>query len=77
MQAYRPQGYLRLEGWARLLAAELALETGDTEALIRHGRPAVEIFARVGCRLGMARAAALPLPDGAARRPRSAPAKSR
>jgi len=76
VEAYRPQGYLRLEAWARLLAAELALEAGDTESVIRHGRPAVDIFARVGCRLGIARAAALPLPGRDAKRPRSSPAKA-
>jgi predicted ATPase len=68
VDAFRPQGYLRLEGWACLLAAELALEAGDTEALIRHGYPAVDLFARVGCRIGIARAAALPLPGRAAKR---------
>jgi hypothetical protein len=31
----------------------------------------------VGCRLGLARAAALPLPGGAAKRRRSSPAKAR
>jgi predicted ATPase/DNA-binding SARP family transcriptional activator len=77
VHAYRPQGYLRLEGWACLLAAELALEAGDAEALIRHGQPAVDLFARVGCRLGIARAAALPLPGRAAKRPRSSSAKAR
>jgi hypothetical protein len=77
VQAYRPQGYLRLEGWARLLAAELAVEAGDMEAVTRHGHPAVELFARVGCRLGIARAAALPLPGRAAKRPRSSSAKAR
>ncbi len=54
--------------WARLLAAELALDDGDPEALSRHGRAAVELFARLGCRLGSARAAALPLPGRAAKR---------
>jgi predicted ATPase len=60
-EAYEPQGYLRLEAWARLLAAELARDDRDAEALARHGRVAVALFARLGCRIGTARAAALPL----------------
>jgi tetratricopeptide (TPR) repeat protein len=61
--AFQPQGYVRLEAWARLLAAELARDDGDMDALTRHGRQAVELFARLGCRIGTARAAALPHPD--------------
>ena len=61
VEAFHPQGYLRLEAWARLLAAELARDDGDTETLARHGRAASELFARLGCRIGIARAAALPL----------------
>ena len=61
VEAFRPQGYLRLEAWTRLLAAELARDDGDVETLSRHGRVAVEIFARLGSRIGIARAAALPL----------------
>lgn len=60
VEAFRPQGYLRLEAWGRLLAAELAADDGDAEALIGHGRVASEIFAKLGCRIGSARAAALP-----------------
>ncbi|WP_405070381.1 tetratricopeptide repeat protein [Kribbella sp. NBC_01510] len=60
VEAFHPQGYLRLEAWARLLAAELARDDGDTETLFRHGRIASGIFARLGCRIGTARAAALP-----------------
>ena len=41
VEAFHPQGYLRLEAWARLLAAELARDEGDTEALARHGRAAI------------------------------------
>ncbi|MEU4291102.1 BTAD domain-containing putative transcriptional regulator [Kribbella sp. NPDC026596] len=61
VEAFRPQGYLRLEAWTRLLAAELARDDGDVETLSRHGWVAVEIFARLGSRIGIARAAALPL----------------
>jgi predicted ATPase/DNA-binding SARP family transcriptional activator len=60
-EAYEPQGYLRLEAWVRLLAAELARDERDEEALATHGRAAVALFARLGCRIGTARAAALPL----------------
>lgn len=60
VQALRPQGYLRLEAWARLLAAELARDDGDVETLAEHGRVAAEIFGRLGCRIGTARTAALP-----------------
>jgi predicted ATPase/DNA-binding SARP family transcriptional activator len=60
-EAYEPQGYLRLEAWARLLTAELAHDDRDADALARHGRAAVALFARLGCRIGTARAAALPL----------------
>jgi tetratricopeptide (TPR) repeat protein len=56
VEAFRPQGYLRLEAWARLLAAELARDDGDRETLARHGRVASEIFARLGCLIGTARA---------------------
>ena len=48
VEAFHPQGYLRLEAWARLLAAELARDDGDAEALARHGRAAAELFARAG-----------------------------
>jgi predicted ATPase/DNA-binding SARP family transcriptional activator len=75
--AFQPQGYVRLEAWARLLAAELARDDGDTEALIRHGRPAADLFARLGCRIGTARAAALPYPDEVSRHARSPRAKAR
>ncbi|HWD82673.1 MAG TPA: BTAD domain-containing putative transcriptional regulator [Kribbella sp.] len=59
VEALHPQGYLRLEAWTRLLAAELAVDDGDTEVLHRHGPAAAAIFARLGCRIGMPRAAAL------------------
>lgn len=59
VDAFHPQGYLRLEAWTRLLAAELAVEDGDTEVLDRHGPAALEIFTRLGCRIGTARADAL------------------
>ena len=58
--AFRPQGYLRLEAWAGQLAAELARDDGDDEACGRYGRAAADLFAGVGCRIGLARAAALP-----------------
>ena len=67
-EAYEPQGYLRLEAWVRLLAAELALGDRDEEAVATHGRAAVALFARLGCRIGTARAAALPLGQRTAKR---------
>jgi tetratricopeptide (TPR) repeat protein len=59
VEAFHPQGYLRLEAWTRLLTAELAAEDGDTEMLARHGPVAAELFIRLGCHIGTARAAAL------------------
>jgi predicted ATPase/DNA-binding SARP family transcriptional activator len=76
VEVFHPQGYLRLEAWTRLLAAELALDDSDPEALDRHGRAAAELFARVGCRIGMTRAAALPLGRRESKRPRSSSAKA-
>jgi predicted ATPase/DNA-binding SARP family transcriptional activator len=55
-EALDPQGYLRIEAWTRLLAAELARDDGDTEALARHGGIATALFTRLGCRIGSARA---------------------
>jgi tetratricopeptide (TPR) repeat protein len=55
VEAFRPQRYVRLEAWARLLAAELA-RAGDKPAAIRNGRAAAELFARIDCRIGTARA---------------------
>ena len=78
VDAYQPQGYVRLEAWARLLAAELARDDGDAAALAGHGHAAADLFARLGCHLGTARAAALPhgqrTPRGRGRaaRPRAA-----
>jgi predicted ATPase/DNA-binding SARP family transcriptional activator len=60
VEAFHPQGYLRLEAWTRLLAAELAVDDGDTDVVDRHGPVASAIFTRLGCRIGTARAAALP-----------------
>ncbi|MFF0338898.1 BTAD domain-containing putative transcriptional regulator [Kribbella sp. NPDC004875] len=57
--AFRPQGYLRLEAWGRLIAAELAADDGDTQARTGHGQVAAELFGRLGCRIGTARTAAL------------------
>jgi tetratricopeptide (TPR) repeat protein len=51
-EAFEPQGFLRLEAWARLLAAELG---GPAE----HRRVAHELFVRLGCRIGLPRAEAL------------------
>jgi predicted ATPase/DNA-binding SARP family transcriptional activator len=76
-EAFHPQGYPRLEGWALLLAAELAVEAGDPDAVVTHGRAAAELFGRAGCRIGTARAAALPLGNRRPRRARSTPAKER
>ncbi|MEV4266363.1 BTAD domain-containing putative transcriptional regulator [Kribbella sp. NPDC049584] len=59
VEAFHPQGYLRLEAWTRLLAAELAVEDGDTEVVARHGPAALEIFTRLGCGIGTPRAALL------------------
>jgi predicted ATPase len=77
VEAYQPQGYLRLEAWVRLLAAELARDDRDDDALATHGRAAVALFARLGCRIGTARAAALPLGAQRVKRPRALPAKPR
>jgi len=52
VEAFEPQGYLRLEAWVRLLAAELG---GD----VAHGRTAFALFDRLGCRIGRPRAEAL------------------
>jgi predicted ATPase len=60
-EAYQPQAYPRLEAWAQLFAAELARDDRDAEAFARHGHAAVALFGRLGCRIGTARAAALPL----------------
>ena len=68
--AYEPQGYLRIEAWVRLLAAELARDDRDEQALATHGRAAVGLFTRLGCRVGTARAAALPLGQRIAKRAR-------
>jgi tetratricopeptide (TPR) repeat protein len=62
--AVDPQGYLRLEAWSRLLAAELARDDGDSGALDRHGRAAGDLFRRLRCRIGTARVRALPLSAG-------------
>lgn len=51
-EAFEPQGFLRLEAWARLLAAELG-------APAEHRRIAHALFGRLGCRLGLPRAEAL------------------
>ena len=77
VEAYHPQGYLRLEAWTRLLAAELARDDSDAEALVTHGRAAADLFARLGCHIGTARAAALPNRRPTAKRTRSRPAKGR
>ena len=61
VEAFGPQGYLRLEAWARLLAAELARDDGDPGALERHGRAAESLFRRLGCRIGLPRAGNLPI----------------
>ncbi|MFI7599149.1 BTAD domain-containing putative transcriptional regulator [Actinoplanes sp. NPDC049681] len=63
VEAFEPQGYLRLVAWARLLAAELALDDGDRAALERHGRAADDVFRRLHSRIGISRVEALPLSD--------------
>jgi predicted ATPase/DNA-binding SARP family transcriptional activator len=75
IEAVDPQGYLRLEAWTRLFAAELARDDGDPDALDRHGRAAGDLFRRLRCRIGTARVRALPI--GLNDRGRSAPAKRR
>jgi predicted ATPase/DNA-binding SARP family transcriptional activator len=50
--AFEPQGFLRLEAWSRLLAAELG-------APGEHLRAAHALFGRLGCRIGSPRAEAL------------------
>jgi tetratricopeptide (TPR) repeat protein len=59
VEAFGPQGYLRLDAWARLLAAELARDDGDVAALTRHGRAAAVLFGRLDCRIGRDRTARL------------------
>jgi tetratricopeptide (TPR) repeat protein len=49
VEVFGPQGFLRLEAWARLLAAELG-------APAEHLRAAHALFTRLGCRLGLPRA---------------------
>jgi tetratricopeptide (TPR) repeat protein len=75
--ALRPQGYLRLEAWACLLAAELALDDDDDEACVRYGRAAADLFAQVGCRIGLPRAAALRSVKGIPQGSRSSRPKAR
>jgi predicted ATPase/DNA-binding SARP family transcriptional activator len=48
-RSFQDQGYLRVEAWARLLAAELG-------APGEHAAKAREIFRRLGCRIGLPRA---------------------
>jgi predicted ATPase/DNA-binding SARP family transcriptional activator len=59
VEAFVPQGYLRLEAWTRLLACELGPDDPASEG---HGRAALELFGRLGCRLGYARAKAMQRP---------------
>ncbi|NUT55020.1 MAG: hypothetical protein HOQ03_03415, partial [Thermoleophilia bacterium] len=59
VEAFRPQGYLRLEAWGRLVAAELAADDGDAQAADGHVRVASELFGKLRCRIGIARVAAL------------------
>jgi tetratricopeptide (TPR) repeat protein len=61
VESFGPQGYLRIMAWCRLLAAELARDDGDPDALERHGLVAGDLFKRLRCRIGTARAQALPL----------------
>jgi tetratricopeptide (TPR) repeat protein len=77
IEAYQPQGFVRLEAWARLLAAELARDDNDSETLARHGGTAAELFTRLGARIGMSRAAALPIGHEGSDSSRSQPAKAR
>jgi tetratricopeptide (TPR) repeat protein len=76
VEAFHPHGYLRLEAWARLLAAELARDDRDPEALVRHGRAAGELFARVGCRIGTARGGRPAARHRTVKHTRSSPAKA-
>jgi predicted ATPase/DNA-binding SARP family transcriptional activator len=77
IEAYQPQGFVRLEAWARLLAAELARDDNDSETLARHGRTAAELFTRLGAHIGMSRAAGLPHGHEASDSSPSQPAKAR
>ncbi|MEV8506319.1 BTAD domain-containing putative transcriptional regulator [Actinoplanes sp. NPDC051475] len=63
VEAFEPQGYLRLVAWSRLLAAELARDDGDREAVARHGRAAADLFHRLRSEVGISRVGALPLSD--------------
>jgi predicted ATPase/DNA-binding SARP family transcriptional activator len=62
VDAFVPQGYLRLEAWARLLAASLAREDGDQSAFLRHSRAASVLLRRLDCRLGLAFAKSMQRP---------------
>jgi tetratricopeptide (TPR) repeat protein len=55
VEAFVPQGYLRLEAWTRLLAAELADDR-------RHASAAHDLFRRLGCRIGLERSSSLAKP---------------
>ena len=59
VDAFRPQGYPRLTGWALQFAAELALADGAHGAARQRGAEAAALFAGAHCRLGRSRAADL------------------
>jgi predicted ATPase/DNA-binding SARP family transcriptional activator len=59
VEAFRPQGYPRLTGWALLLAGELALSRRSRDAGRRRAAEAARTFERAGCRIGADRASAL------------------
>jgi predicted ATPase len=61
VESFGPQGYLRIVAWCHQLAAELARDDGDPDALDHHGRAAESLFAQLRSRIGTARAQALPL----------------
>jgi len=59
VDAFRPQGYLRLDALVRLFAAQLAADDGDLRGATGHAETSADLFDRVGCRPGHARATAL------------------
>jgi predicted ATPase/DNA-binding SARP family transcriptional activator len=62
LDAFVPQGFLRLEAWVRLLAASLARDDGDRPAQTRHAEAASILFRRLGCRIGLEQVSALAKP---------------
>jgi predicted ATPase/DNA-binding SARP family transcriptional activator len=56
VDAFRPQGYVRLTAWALQFAAELAMDDGAHQAARRYGAEAAGLFDGADCRIGRSRA---------------------